>query len=281
MIALEDEASRRPPDGAEMESAPGEETVGAPEVAGRMTVCRQALVGPPLFFIHIMKTAGTSFRVMLEDALGPEAVYPSTVDLAALPHGWYPPAADVVRNLASIHPHRVLVGHYSAAMLDVLPRGYRGITFLRDPLRRSLSKLRFASVVHGISPRSLMEDEQFIVGSIQDYQSRVLATRELDANAWQGAVDDAMLGDAIGRLDRLAFVGITERFQESCGLFDSCFGTSLATMMRHDNVGGCDSDDLQPFVPLLLPLIARDRILYDHGVGLLESRLRTAGSRAG
>jgi len=34
--------------------------------------------------------------------------------------------------------------------LDALPRAYRGITFLRDPLQRSLSNLRFASRVRGV-----------------------------------------------------------------------------------------------------------------------------------
>lgn len=249
---------------------------GGPMVAEGMPGCRAPV--DPLLFIHIMKTAGTSFRGMLEDALGSVAVYPSAVDLARMPNGWYARADVILGNLASTRPHRVLVGHFSAAMLDVLPRGYRGITFLRDPLQRSLSKLRFASRFFGIPPHAVMENERFIASSIQDYQSRALSMRKLDVSDWDGPVDDAKLGIAMDRLESLAFVGITERFQESCLLFDRGFGTGLATMTRHDNVGRDGSEELAELVPRLLPLIARDRLLYDRAVGLLEHRLQ-AGRR--
>jgi hypothetical protein len=121
-----------------------------------------------------------------------------------------------------------------------------------------------------------MDHERFIATSIQDYQSRVLSMQAADVKAWEAPVDDAMLAVALERLDSLAFVGITERFPESCRLFDRCFGTDVASLVRHENVAGESADELLEFVPRLLPLIERVRILYDRAVGLLESRLQAA-----
>ena len=39
-------------------------------------------------FIHVMKTAGTSFRSMLEAKLG-DAIHPTFLEGKAQPRGWY------------------------------------------------------------------------------------------------------------------------------------------------------------------------------------------------
>lgn len=99
-------------------------------------------------FVHIPKTAGTSFVQAITQRFGAHNVL--------LQYGHRPPPAnwwDGVQAQARlavrryIWPHRYVVGHMPVtAFLDKQPddtytkrRGYRYMTFLRDPLERAIS----------------------------------------------------------------------------------------------------------------------------------------------
>lgn len=246
---------------------------------GQVAELEEPLPGPPLLLLHVMKTAGTSFRRMLQDALGMDAVYPSDRDLAGLPNGWYRKAADVLADVAELPAYRVLVGHFPAALAERMPRRHRTAVFLRDPIQRSLSMLRFVGRLRGSTPAELLDSPRFAAKAIQDYQTRMLGTPDLGAPPPGAMVDDAMLDRALTRLEGFDFVGITERFAESCAVFDRRFGTAVAARARHVNVGREGADDLAEFIPRIEPLVRRDRVLYDRAVELLVAR-EAAGHRA-
>lgn len=241
---------------------------GARPAAGSAAI----LPGPPLLFLHIMKTAGTSFRTMLQDALGMDAVYPSDRDLAGLPNGWYRQASDILATSEQLPTHRVLVGHFPAVLADRLPRRYRVVTFLRDPVQRSLSMLRHVGRMGGMTPAELIDTPLFAGRAIRDYQTRRLGTPEIDTSPQGPPVDDAMLDRALARLETLDFVGITERFAESCVEFDRRFGTDVAVRARQENVGRESPDELSELIPRIEPLVRRDQVLYERAVSLLASR---------
>lgn len=219
---------------------------------------------PPVCVLHIMKTAGTSLRAILEDDIGSGSVYPNARDLARREHGWYPSAQEVLAALPTTRRHQILIGHFPAAILDHLPAGYRGAVVLRDPVQRTLSALAHVARIRGSMPARLVEDEQVIGRLVRDYQTKILGCDGIDQPNHHDRVDDATLDRALRRVDDLAFVGITERFRDSCRLFDHLFGTTTQRFDRQENVLRSRGTEHAELVPLILPHIRRDMVLYEH-----------------
>ncbi|MFM7108669.1 MAG: hypothetical protein ACKOZU_08750 [Planctomycetaceae bacterium] len=215
---------------------------------------------PPVLFVHVPKTAGTSLRRMLQASLGMQAVYPSDADLARRKDGGYPLAAEVLRELPTIRPYGVLVGHFVAGIVRHLPVPHRAATMLRDPVQRSLSMLAHLHVHRGLSPKAVMESEYLRSNHIADYQTRLLGAEheeEFDH------ATDAHLERALRNLEAFEFVGITERFPESCRWFDRLFGTAVSSVIRESNVLRPGGRGYEEFIPSIEPLVARDRVLYE------------------
>lgn len=75
-----------------------------------------------------------------------------------------------------------------------------------------------------------------------------------------------MLDRAIHRLETLDFLGLTERFADSCPLFDKRFGTEIARFIRRENVLHPKGSELAELISRIEPLVQRDRILYETAV---------------
>ena len=78
-----------------------------------------------------------------------------------------------------------------------------------------------------------------------------------------GQSDGAMLARATRRLETLDFVGLTERFVESCALFDARFGTAVSRSVRRELVHRPEGSELAEFIPRLEPFLEHDRALYE------------------
>jgi hypothetical protein len=225
-----------------------------------------------ILFIHIAKTAGTSFRRMMQEEFGSYLVYPGDVHLRRLPNGWYPLGSEILRDFAKIPAHNVLVGHFTAAIADMLPCRYRVATFLREPVQRSLSVLGHFSRALGIPATALLDDPEFVSQHVTDFQTRVLgADGVCDPHRVQ-AVDDSALARALDRVDTLDFVGLTERFHESCTLFDERFRTGMSGLIRRDAVNRPEGSELSEYIPKLMPLLERDCALYARAELRLDSK---------
>jgi len=74
-----------------------------------------------LLVIHVMKTAGTSFRGMLEDYYGPKMVYPGSFFLSDFPFGWYPKGDEILKAYSTLPTHKVLIGHFAFFWQNVVP----------------------------------------------------------------------------------------------------------------------------------------------------------------
>jgi hypothetical protein len=107
--------------------------------------------------MHIPKTAGTSLRWMLEDEFGSRQVYPGEYYLKSLSNGWYLTGSAILSEYSHLPFHRVLVGHFTAAMADMVPEQYRTATILREPIQRSLSVLAHFGSVLNIATSTLLE----------------------------------------------------------------------------------------------------------------------------
>lgn len=228
------------------------------------------LEGPPILVIHIMKTAGTSLRRMLQQELGHAAIYPSDRDLAKLPDGWYRSGRDILENYHTLPPHQVLIGHFTREIADRMPIPYRTATFVRDPLQRSLSCLNHFERCYGRPSAELLADADFINTYIRDYQTKVLGGLGILDPHDQCVIDDTILALAIGRIRQMDFVGITERYPQSCGVFDRRFGTRIATNQIKDNVLRPEGSELAELTPEIETLVCRDRVLYETALARLE-----------
>ena len=237
------------------------------------------LEGPPILVIHIMKTAGTSLRRMLQDELGQPAMYPSDRDLAKLPHNWYRSGQDILRSFHDLPRHRVLIGHVAAELADRLPIPYRTAAFVRDPLQRSLSCLAHFQRHYGRPPAELLRDTDFVDSQILDHQTKVLGGRGITDSHEHCEIDDATLSRAIARLGRLDFVGITERSPESFEVFDRRFGTHIAQHQVRENVLRPEGRELSELVPRIEELVRRDRVLYEAAGARLGTDLAATPAR--
>lgn len=208
---------------------------------------------------------------MLQDELGPRWVYPGDTYLARLPNGWYPLGSQILKDFGRLPRHTVLVGHFTAALADMLPVRYSTATFLRDPLQRSLSTLAHFGSVLKITASALIDDPQFIAANITDYQTRILGADGVCDPHQVPVVDDDTLARAIRRVEAFDFVGVTERFAESCGVFDVRFQTRIAQSIRRENVLRPVGSELAEFIPRLQHLIHRDQMLYERAVARLEN----------
>lgn len=225
---------------------------------------------PRILFIHVPKTAGTSMRQMLQVSLGERAVYPSNRDIARRADGCYPSHAEILRALPSVRPYRVLIGHFVAGLARDLPVRHRTATMLRDPVQRSLSMLAHVERHRGISPEAVLDSEELCAELITDHQTRLLgADAPRDFNNLTGA----SLNRALRTVAALDYVGITERFGESCRLFDAAFGTDVSSCRMQANVLRPGGRGLEEFIPRIEPLVTRDRVLYESACARFEREL--------
>lgn len=215
---------------------------------------------PPILFVHVPKTAGTSLRRMFQASLGRRAVYPSDADLRRRPRRDYPSTAEILLGLPRARPYRVLIGHFVGGIVRGLPVPHRVATMLRDPVQRSLSMLAHLHRQQGLAPETVMGSEQLRTAHIADYQTRMLGA---DSDPDFNDVSDACLERALRNLDAFEFVGITERFTESCRLFDARFGTALSSRVQTSNVLRPEGRGYEEFISQIEPLVARDRVLYE------------------
>lgn len=183
------------------------------------------------YFIHIMKTAGTSFRTLLE--AHPELrIYPTAQDLAQQEKGWYlGPRAVLGRSRKGhidLSATQLLCGHYAAGFSEALAGEWRRVTFLRDPVQRSLSRIahrhRHSGPARPLDLWHYLEDADFVDRHIRDYQTKVFAL-EPDANVNRAcAIDADGFARACARLRAVDLVGLTEAFPASIRLFEALSG---------------------------------------------------------
>jgi hypothetical protein len=152
-----------------------------------------------LAVVHIHKTAGTTLAGIFKHSYGPRhcdvysedpaAPYYSAKDLRHLRERFYP-------RLESILGHDVRAyGDLEAEEPDI-----RYITFLREPLERCASHYQYDVQVGGVD---LPFEEWITHDAVRDRMTRHLAGPDAEAS------------HAIAVLDRIEFVGLLHRFDES------------------------------------------------------------------
>lgn len=212
-----------------------------------MTTSASSDIGLIDYFLHIPKTAGTTFMDALDRQFPAEQVCQAKLWRDLLRFG-----DDELRRF------RLFRGHFYNLLQPYLDRPVRTLTFLRDPIERALS--HYAHVVrepghyfhkHALELGSL---DAFIADPltrpmISNFQTRSLAIpfdvraiaarlgaeqfealaleRRIETWMPEPADEEAVLQTALTRLNAMAFVGLVERFDDSLLQLDRISGWSL------------------------------------------------------
>ena len=200
-----------------------------------------------ILFIHIPKTAGTSFRVAAEKYFGEDNTFydysaKSPETSAEILENVYKKndPYSLYRSLEQ-HSQSFLSGHFSANKYAPLYDVLNIVTFLREPVRQVLSHYNHFRNNYGYD-KGLLEfakEERF-----RNVQSRNLQT-----------IDVRLYG----------FVGLTEEYNKSIDLFNTLFDTALPHMHMNEKSSNSLSikDMTEEDVEMIKKLNTQDIELYD------------------
>jgi len=293
--------------------------------------------------IHIPKTAGTTFNTILESLVW---------GFDRCTEWNFPELAN--DKLEKIRQYHFFIGHFSYSLFSeiIFPKGFIGLTFLREPVSRTLSYLRFihqqfqqkelyqyypnveGNKIQEISLRELCKtllleegyDDvnaflEFIIntnfklaGSLVNFQTKAIGTtyyqpktapfaiknllinlfrlhntkynseealfKELDLNTKSGRqgmknVTFANFELAKQRLEQMAFLGLTERFQDSLFLLSYTFGWRPILNTLHLNPGLKSGNTIDPssrVIAMIKEHIVFDIPLYQFGEQIFDQR---------
>ena len=244
----------------------------------------------PWFFIHIMKSAGTSLRWTLEEQLG-TAVYPTRDELSSNPiTGQYLHSNEFIQyantGSTNVRDKRFIFGHYPFVVTESLIFNVKSAAFFREPIQRSISMINHRKTygnteLKNFSAIEILQNEAFVRRQIRNYQTKVFAINDLEINANDVFdVDDSAFSRASDNLAKLDFVGITEHMSCSMKLFGKRSGFDVPTSIRKFNVGKPNQIEVNgELISRLQQELHYDLQLYELAKSIFErNRLQVHGS---
>ena len=263
--------------------------VGGDSEQGTDALNRRALL-----FVHIHKTAGTTVNRILEREYNPFRIY--TIEGRRIE--W---SIDHFKQLPESRRSglRVVKGHMSFGLHEFLPQPSTYITFLRDPIERSISSYAYSkgnrfNPFHRRINQENLDLAQFLAITPWNNNLQCKAIAGLDRREYRPVAlfqemlqpgvkgpDPSMdrwsnpetLRRAKENLERyFAFVGLTERFTESLFLLKHLFGWKLSSFSSYRK--SRNRPKRETFAAELLAEVEQrnqlDRELYEFGRKLFD-----------
>jgi hypothetical protein len=229
--------------------------------------------GRIFFFMHVMKTAGTSFVQHIGANFSDEEIYPRPSAPAAVRQEQYWKIAPIRRvqpeDRAAI---RIFHGHFPY-LVGAMVGADTTLTILREPVERTISHMRHCRK-HFAAHRDKSLEEIYEDGWLhplffRNYQVKQFAlTAEDDPKAHNEdiVVDGHRLRTGIENLERVDVLGLTDHFEDFVDEVVARFGWNLRPPRRLQ-VGSGSSD---------VPASLRSRIVEDNRLDLeFYERART------
>jgi hypothetical protein len=258
---------------------------------------------PPILFVHVMKTAGTTLMRNLRETYEIEEIYPYRPLDIRYDEG----RVEIERHLSvpyllalpeERHDRiKVYTGHFPYLVRELLPRPVVAVTVLRHPVDRTISLLRQfrrkASWLGEVAPRSpvtgltleeVYEHPLVYAPLVHNHMTKIFSMSiEDDPQTYMDVidVDAARLARAKENLSDVEVVGLIECYDEFLDEVEARFGWKIVRGARKN---ATPESDIQPVDAGLRRRIAEDNALdvelYEHACELVELR-RTAGAAPG
>lgn len=250
---------------------------------------------PPVFFVHVMKTGGTTVFRNLRENYALDELYP----YRKLDIQYDGKRLDIRHHLSMSYlvslPEerrrriRVYTGHFPYVAAELLGGDFTTVTILRDPMERTISLLRqFRRNVPWVNDptrqrpmasRSLDEVyEQPLVFEplVHNHQTKIFSMRESDApESYMDLIDidEARLALAKNNLAKVDVVGVTERYDDFLDEVEARFGWAVE---RDARANATPASEIQPVSESLRRRIADDNAIdvefYEYAKQLVDLR---------
>lgn len=228
------------------------------------------------FFIHVMKTAGTTFVRQLQQQFPPEAIYPARgIDWES--------ATDIdayinIPRLLALPPERrsqlsVYTGHFPFMVRDLIDPRLVTLTVLREPVARTISILkqfkRREERFRGLPLEAVYEDRPIFRFFVENHQTKVFCLapedNEVAINCGMD-IDAARYARARANLGRVDIVGLTEAYDDFVAAVSRRFGwwREGVDLTRRENVSAEDWDVAESFRARVAADNAYDVQLYEY-----------------
>jgi len=257
------------------------------KVVARDNVSKEHLTNSPLIFragdvenmpkvflfLHIPKTAGTSFRIAIEKLYSPEDFFPNKAEIKNN-KGQYP-SFDSLKNLDinRIRKIRFIAGHYTKSSSNKVPHNYTYITFFRKPEERIISNLiHFKANDKRCENMSLNEIFEARKNGIVDLQIKYILDDLRQYQKLKALSKEEFSNQIEKELQKIDFIGIKEKLDESIDFFNKCYGFKIEHLKNQNP----KKIDLEPS-PVLLKKIKQvteyENLLYEAAISIFEKRL--------
>lgn len=241
---------------------------------------------PPLYYLHIPKTAGTSLNSYLDRQFEVEEVCPVHLlpDLFDIP-------------LSDLQKYKLFRGHFWYGLNSYLKKELTYITMLRDPVQRVISWYAHAKRDPGAERHSRIVNENWsLLDFVQDSEGEGIINVEtlflaadfdypnfprqsvgyIEAKKYaENLSDQALLDKAKIRLEQFEFFGITERMQNSMQLLSYTTGFYPEFPEQRLNVSGnrpAENEISAATIEAIKKATQLDQALYDWALPIFEER---------
>ncbi len=227
---------------------------------------------PRFFFVHIMRTGGTTLEQQLRRAFPRDEVYPNPdVDF---------PDGDIMHHLEvsyllGLPPERLgairlFYGHFPYVVTEMLGAAMPGpglvtLTLLRDPVERTISLLRVLreqrEAWHELTLEQMYDDASMFPRLIHNHQTKMFSMTAADrpqSYRDEIPIDEARLEIAEHNLARIDLIGLTEQYGEFLATLRRRFGWPLSEQTRMNAAGGSPEE----------PSHLRRRIAADNAIDI-------------
>lgn len=188
------------------------------------------------FFVHVMKTGGSTFVQHLNANFPPGRRYP-VQDLGDEHiRAYY--QVDYVRRLEPEVRDRIRIwaGHFPFAVSELVGADVT-LAVLRDPVERTVSFLRhckrYRPAMRDLPLEAIYEDSWLHPTYIRNYQAKLFAMTtadKLESHLDVVEVDDARLATAKANVERVDVLGLHERYDDFVAAAAERFGWRFGTL---------------------------------------------------
>lgn len=217
------------------------------------------------FFLHIPKTAGTSFRNTLTNVFKEKDTFPNKLILNEN-EGKYPKVEkiDYYYKIDKFENIKLFQGHYSYDVMSKYYPNSRILCFFRNPVDRAISNLKHLKRnFPELSEKSLEEIAGLNSGSpeaqITNFQYRLLGSGNIE--------------EKFEKLESFDFIGISEEYERSIKLCNYSFNWSLPVNVKL-NQSAENIEVSKHLVDFLLENNKLDMAIYNKAKRIFERRYK-------